>query len=148
MVTKWPETVEWQEMAENGTSEVELNSRQHRAITALLTTRNISEAATVAQVGERTLYRWLSEPAFRAALSAAEGAAIDAATRSLLALQAGAIDTIEALMNDSEQPGAVRLRAAQSVLDYLLQLRDLRNMENRLAALEAAYAERSEREKR
>lgn len=132
-------------MAENGTPEIELNTRQQRAITALLTTRNITEAATAAQVGERSLYRWLNEPAFRAALSAAEGAAIDAATRSLLALQSDAIATIESIMNDCEQPGAVRLRAAQSVLDYLLQLRDLRNMENRLAALEAAYAERSGR---
>lgn len=114
-----------------------LTSRQRKAIAALLTSGDIKSAAVTAGIGARTLYRWMTLPEFRAALLEAEGDAIDAATRRLLTLQTPAIDVLETTMSDRESPPAVRLRAAQSVLDYLLRLRELRNVEDRLAALEA-----------
>lgn len=114
-----------------------MNTRQKRAVRALLSTRSVVEAAKLASVSERTLFSWLTEPAFRAALSEVEGELIDAATRRLLALQDSAIDTFERLLaKSSTASDAVRLRAAQSVLDYLLKLRELRNIETRLTALE------------
>ena len=129
-------------MAENGSK---LSAKQHRAITALLTSKSVTEAATATGQGERTIYRWLSEPAFRQALSAAEGDLIDVATRRLLQLQGGALDTLEALLGDGADASAgVRLRAAQVTLDHLLKLREMRDIEQRLAALEAATAERGE----
>src|SRR5512135_1592195 len=117
-------------MARNGNSG-ELSERQRRAVAALLSARNVAEAARVASVGERTLHRWLADPVFRAALLEAEGGAIDAATRRLVSLTDAAIDTLRAVMNDVEAPRAVQLRAAQGVLDYLLKLRELRNVEER-----------------
>ena len=129
-------------MAENGSK---LSAKQHRAITALLTSKSVTEAATATGQGERTIYRWLSEPAFRQALSAAEGDLIDVATRRLLQLQGSALDTLEALLGDGADASAgVRLRAAQVTLDHLLKLREMRDIEQRLAALEAATAERGE----
>ena len=129
-------------MAENGSK---LSAKQHRAITALLTSKSVTEAATATGQGERTIYRWLSEPAFRQALSAAEGDLIDVATRRLLQLQGGALDTLEALLGDGADASAgVPLRAAQVVLEHLLKLREMRDIEQRLQALEAATAERGE----
>ena len=115
----------------------ELTKGQRRAIEALLNTKSVVEAAKAAGLGERTLYRYLSDPFFRQQLSAAEGDLIDQATRRLLALQGAALDTFEGVLASEEASDTVRLRAAQSVLDSLLKLRELRNIEARLVALEA-----------
>lgn len=123
-------------MAENGTDRG-LSSGQQRAIVALLSERTVAEAAEQARVGERTIWRWLADPAFKAALVTAEGEMIDVATRRLLALQAGAIEMVERIMLDEAAGAHVRLRAAQALIDYLLKLRELRNIEARLARLEA-----------
>lgn len=40
-------------------------------------------------------------------------------------------------MADQRHPAGVRLRAAQTVLEALLKLRELRSIEQRLSALEA-----------
>ncbi len=119
----------------------ELTTKQARAVQALLSAASVVEAARVAHVGERTLFRWLTEPIFRAALSEAEGALLDSATRRLLGLQDTAIETFENILKDEEASQAIRLRAATAVLDYLLKLRELRNVEQRLTALEQAFAQ-------
>lgn len=124
-------------MATNGTPE-KLTPRQRRAIAALLGSKDIKAAAELAKVGERTLYRWLNLPSFRAALLEAEGEAIDQATRQLIYLQGPAISVIAGTLADRSNAAGVRLRAAQSVLDYLLRLRELRNIEKRITDLEAA----------
>lgn len=116
----------------------ELSIKQNRAIAALLSSRTIGDAAKAADVGERTLHTWLANPAFRTALVSAEGDAIDTATRRLIGLQDRAINAIHYVLADPNTAPALRLRAAQTVLDYLLKLRELRNIESRLAALEAA----------
>jgi hypothetical protein len=127
-------------MAENGTDNALISGKQQRAILALLSTNTVAEAAARAKVGERTLWRWLGDPMFRVQLAGAEADMLDAATRRLLQLQGSAIETVQAIMQDGEESASVRLRAAQAVLDYLLKLRELRNVEQRLTALEMAYA--------
>jgi transposase len=128
-------------MADNGT---DLTSRQQRTIAALLAARNVREAAKQVKVPERTVYTWLNEPAFRASLYAAEGHLIDAATRRLLHHQDVALTVILTIMADRDNPAGVRLRAAQTVLEQLLKLRELRNVEQRLTALELAHARESQ----
>jgi hypothetical protein len=122
-------------MAKNG-AQTELSSRQRRTLAALLTTRNAQEAAALAQVGERTLARWLAQPEFRNALLVAEGEAIDSAARRLASLADGAIDALAEILETGKE--ANKRLAAQAILDNLLKLRELRNLEQRLAGLEAA----------
>ncbi len=57
-----------------GSSE-KLGRKKEGAIAALLTQRNAEEAARVAKVGIRTLYRWQKESEFDAAYRAARRAA-------------------------------------------------------------------------
>lgn len=128
-------------MAGNGSAASDLTHRQQAAVRALLACKSVAEAAQLARVGERTLYRWLADPAFRAALSAAEGDLLDAATRRLLGLQEDAIEVFEAVLKDARVSASARLRAAQAVLDYLLKLRELRDVEQRLTALEQAVGQ-------
>lgn len=128
-------------MARNGNS-LEITGMQRKAIAALLSSRSVPEAAEAAGLGQRTIYRYMTDPAFRLALADAEGQAIDNATRRLLTMQDLAIDTIADVLKDPESSAGVRVRAAGQVLEYLLKLRELRNIEHRLTALEAAsYAQ-------
>lgn len=127
-------------MATNGNGN-EITAQQQRAIAALLSTRNVAEAAQVAKVGARTLHRWLSEDAaFKAALATAEGELINTATRRLLQYQDAGISVIVSIMAERKNSPGIRLRAAMAVVDYMLKLRELRNIEERLSALEEAYA--------
>ena len=119
-------------MAANG-----ITRNQKRAIAALLTCRNVQDAADQTGLGHRTISRWLAEDeAFQIALSQAEGQAIDAATRRLVVLADEAINTLRDLIKSTDATDSVRLRAAQAVLAHLLKLRELRNVEQRLTELE------------
>jgi hypothetical protein len=125
-------------MAQNGTPK--LTPKQKRAIAALLTSPSIVEAAQRGGIGRRTLHRWLNNATFQHGLAIAEGEAIAEATRRLIGLQGKIIDKLDGIMNEpNPQPGAnVQVRAAVALKDYLLQLRELRNIEERLARLEEA----------
>ena len=109
--------------------------RQKRAIEALLTTPNLTEAASVAGVSRKTLYKWLKQPAFQQALQQAEQEALAALQRRLVALGSGAADALEQAMRPTEET-RYRLRASDIVLGRLLQLRELVELEARIAALE------------
>lgn len=124
-------------MTNNGT----LSTKQQRAIAALLSERDVRAAARAANVGERTLWRWLGEETFRAELTRQEGAIIDQVTRGLLSMQGAAIAAFDKVLNDPKAGEANRLRAAEGVLDYLLKLRELNNLETRIRKLEEAQNE-------
>ena len=114
----------------------DLTPRQRRTITALLSSRNIQEAAQVAKVGTRTLFRWLkNDTDFRAALLEAENRTIDEATRRLLAGQEQALDTLESIMTKADKQSDKRL-AAIAWLEIALRWCELRDFEQRLLKLE------------
>lgn len=120
-------------MANNGN----LTTPQRRAIAALLTERNVQAAARVAHVGERTLYRWVTEYApFQAELKAAEGRAIDAAIRRLAELTGEAVDTLREVMGNTEASPGARVQAANVALSRLLELKELADLEGRITAIE------------
>jgi hypothetical protein len=114
----------------------ELAPKQTQAIRSLLTRPNIALAASDVGVSERTLYRWLDEPAFRDALTQAEDQALDAATRGLVSMTNQAVLVITSLMVNPNTHPAIRLRAAECVLSNTLKLYELRNLAARLTALE------------
>ena len=117
-------------------SEIVLSRNQRRAIAALLEHKSIIDAAQACMLSEKTLRRYLAEPSFRAGLIQAEGELLDLATRRLLSLSGMAITTLNDVMVNTDSP-ALRLRAAQAILDYLIKLRELRDVEKRLFDLEA-----------
>lgn len=131
-------------MAESGGIPGTLKPRQHKAIEALLHAGSVPEAAQACGVPERTLYRWLREDAdFCAALVAAEGGAIDEAARQLIGAAGTAITTLQGLLTKSASDH-VKVRAAEVILSHLLKLRELRNVEARLTALEAVMRSRGQ----
>ena len=125
---------EIEEMNENGS--VNLSPRQHKALRALLAQPTVAKAAVASGVGESTIYKWLGEVAFRAALAQAEGEAVAAAGRRLAALAETALDELARAMVDPMTPAPTRVRAAEVVLNNLLKYREIVQFENRLDALE------------
>jgi hypothetical protein len=114
-------------------------TKKSRTVAALLTAPTVAEAARVAGVAERTIYRWLAnDPAFVADLRSAEAAAIDHAARRLVGLQDDAISVLGDVIADTDAAPGVRVRAAALIVDLSLRLRELRSLEERVAALEAA----------
>jgi phage terminase small subunit len=122
-----------------------LTLKQRRAVTALLTQPDTTAAARSAGASRDTLYRWLAEPAFQAALRDAEADALAAVSRRLVRLADAAATTLETAMRDEATPAATRVRAADAVLSRLLQLRELVTLEERVRELEARYAEQERR---
>ena len=114
----------------------ELTAAQRRTLAALLSSRNPVEAAQMAKVSERSVRRWLTEPAFVAELRRLEREAIEQATRRLTNGTAAALDTVLAIMQDEDAAAGPRLRAATAWLDIALRWRELTALEERLAALE------------
>lgn len=120
-------------------SDNKVTPKQTQAIKALLECPTIEQAAEVAGVNPRTLYRWLDLPAFRVELTQAESAALDLAGRGLVRLVEGAVDALEDLLKTPNQEGAsVKRLTANTILEQAVKLRELRSLEERVATLEKA----------
>ena len=122
-------------MAGNGGK---LGRKQEEAIVALLSQRNIEDAAHAAGVGARTLIRWLKLPEFRIAYREARRTAF---SQSIARLQQGtgaAATTLLKIMLDVNAPASTRVRAADSVLDHAAKAIEIEDIEARVAALEVA----------
>jgi len=118
-----------------------LTPRQNKAISCILTAKNLQAAAITADIPIRTVARWMTEPAFMAELQRRESEALAEVTRQLASYAGAAVATIADLLDDGYQP-ATRLRAAEAILNQLTRLRELTTIEGRLTELEAAVYER------
>lgn len=115
---------------------VSLSPAQVRAVAAIMTTRTVTAAAAQAKVTTRTIYRWLADPAFQAALTEAEANVLAVTTRAVMAVMLAAVDTLKAAIDDPEAGHGVKVRAADLLLVHGPRLYELRTLEARLAALE------------
>ncbi|GIV77436.1 MAG: hypothetical protein KatS3mg050_1830 [Litorilinea sp.] len=115
--------------------------RQRKAIEALLTTGSITEASQAAGVARKTIYAWLKRDEFRAELHEAEAQALQSLSLSLVRLGEKAARTLGEAMDGERE--STRVRAADIVLQRLLQLRELVALEERVAALEQAIGNKS-----
>ena len=115
-----------------------LPRKQEEAIAALLSQRNIEDAARVAKVGTRTLLRWMKLPEFQAAYREARRGAFGQAIARLQQGSSAAATTLLKLMLDPATPPSTRARCSESVLSLASKAIELEDIESRLAALEAA----------
>jgi hypothetical protein len=94
------------------------------------------QAAQVAGVSGRTVRRWMTDPDFAAEVREARTEILSGAVGQLVA---GAVEAVtvlrEALTDDSTRN---RVLAAKTLLDGVLALRESLDLEQRIAALEAA----------
>ena len=114
-------------------------TKQQKAITALLSERTARDAAKKAGVSEKTLYGWLADKDFRQALRSAEAEVLDTVTRRLGVGQALALDTLEKLIQSARHE-STKLTACVSWLNMFVKYRDMKDIDERLTALEAKAA--------
>src|SRR6266850_4238761 len=110
--------------------------KQENAIAALLTQRNVEEAARAAGIGTRTLLRWLKLPEFQAAYRQARREAFGQAVARLQQGASAAATTLLKTMIDPNTPASVRVRALRSSLTYGPSEVEIEDIEARLAAIE------------
>lgn len=101
---------------------------------ALAAGDSIADAAAKADMGERTAYRRLADPAFRQRIQTLRGEMIGQALGRMAAGMTEAAEVLRALLKADAE--TVRLGAARSLLDLGVKLRDAAELEQRLAALE------------
>lgn len=119
-----------------------VTARQTRAIVELLQTGSPAKAAKVAGVTPKTIHAWKRQPAFAAAMAAAEAEALAELSLIITRLGAKAAHTLYLAMDYDERAPGARVSAARAVLDNLIKYRELCDLEPRLAALEAAIFEK------
>jgi hypothetical protein len=115
-----------------------LTANQLRAITCLLTGAKPAAVTTACHISERTLRRWLSEPAFAAAYHQARRDALGVATGRLQQASGSAVDTLVSLMGDVTVPPQVRANVAKTVLELAFRASEHEDLEQRLAEVERA----------
>ena len=93
------------------------NVSDETIIAALLANGTIKAAAAAAGVSERTVYDRMNTGDFQALYKAAKADLIRAAVFSLNGKINAAIDTVAAIMEDESNNAAVRLQAAQTILN-------------------------------
>jgi predicted RecB family endonuclease len=115
-----------------------LGRKQEEAIAALLSHRNIEDAARAAGVGTRTLIRWLKVPEFVKEYRQARREAVHQSVARMQQATGAAATTVLKLMTDMNIPAAVRLRAAECVFDRAFKGIEVEDIEARVSELERA----------
>jgi hypothetical protein len=105
-------------------------------ILALACGASVEVAARQCKVSERTIYRRLKDAAFLAEVREARAEMVKRSAGMLTAASGEAVRTLMSLQKDS-MPPAVRLGAARAVLEIGIKVRELVDLETRIAALES-----------
>lgn len=114
----------------------DLTWRQRHAVASLCGGATVTDAADDAGVTRQTLHQWLNQDAVQRALKDAECDALDALSRRLVGLADLAAGVFADVLQDSDASPTVRIRAANMLLQRLIQIRELYEFESRLVELE------------
>jgi hypothetical protein len=110
--------------------------KMEEAIAALLTQRNVEEAARVVGIATKTLLRWLKVPEFKLAYRQARGEAVSQATARIQQATGAAVSTLLKIMVNPDAPAPSRIRACQCVLELAQKGFELEDLEARITQLE------------
>jgi transposase-like protein len=110
------------------------------AVAAMLTQRNLEEAARAVGVGTATLLRWQKLPEFQKAFREARRHAY---SQSVARLQQGTSAAATILLKTMIEPGtpaSVRVRAAEAIFSHAFKAIEIEDIEARVSELEQAAA--------
>ena len=115
-----------------------IGAKQEAAVLALLSSKNVEEAARAAGVTPRTLYRGMSESDFDAAYRAARRQAYGQSISRLQQGSTAAATTLLKVMVDPATPPSTRVRAAEAVLSQAAKAIEIEDIDARVRILEEA----------
>ncbi len=112
--------------------------KMEAAVAALLTQRNVEEAARAVGIGPATLLRWQKVPEFQTAYREARRAAFGQAVARLQQATSAAATTLLKTMIDAGTPPSVRVRAAEAIFNHAAKAIEVEDLEARVTELERA----------
>jgi phage terminase small subunit len=121
-------------MADNGAKK--LSKNQAKALDALLRCTTVSQAAIVAGVSARTIWRYLSNDVFKAELRKRQDQTIKATSAALVGLSGEAIQALQDLLTDPDTTPAVKARVALGWLEHTRKTVELDGLSERVRILE------------
>ena len=99
---------------------------------------SVQKAAAALGMSEVTVWRWTQKPEFQEAYSEVRREALSRSSGRLLHGSGAAAATLLKLMLDPSAPAAVRVRAAEGVLEHAEKTFELEEVDVRLKRLEQA----------
>jgi hypothetical protein len=103
---------------------------------ALACGATVENAARKAGMTERTAYRRLADPGFKARLHHLKADMVQRTAGMLTGAGMGSVKTLVDIQQDAAVPPGVRRRAARDVLELGLHFRENADLEERIASLE------------
>jgi transposase-like protein len=110
--------------------------KKEEAIAALLTQRNIEEAAKAVGIASNTLLKWMKLPEFQTAYREARRAAFGQAVARLQQGTAAAATTLLKVLIDANTPASVKVRAAEAIFNHAAKAIEVEDIEARVSELE------------
>lgn len=117
----------------------QLTRRQAKVIPLLLTLP-VESACEQAKIAKPTVYKWLKQDAFRAALKKAQDEIFCDAIGRIKSNVSAAVDNLVTLMNSTDE--RIGLQASEKVIEYAVKLSVNGDLERRLTALEEVSKQR------
>jgi len=124
-------------MADNG----RLTRAEARFVAALVASPTVSQAAALAQVSERSAYRFLARPEVRAELAQRSGAVLSQVSVRLADAMGSAVEGLLELASDAQASASARVSAYRALLEGGLKLAEIVALSDRLAVVEARLDE-------
>ena len=118
----------------NSTENHGLTCKQTAALPHLIAPISIENACRAAKINKTTYYGWLKDDSFKKELGALRAQTIDGAIDCLKAGIVAAVEKLMGLLNSKDE--SIKLRSAQTAIDYYLKIINAEQIESRLAALE------------
>ena len=94
-----------------------LRPRQRAFVAAVGSLYDVKKAAEAVGISERTAYRWMTEPAVRAAVDEIYARVMDQVVGTVCPRLAGAVGVLEDVFGDEEEKSSVRVSAAGIVVN-------------------------------
>lgn len=114
-----------------------LTQKQQKALEVLASTGRVTDAAEAAKVSRETVYSWIrTKSIFSITLNQISDHAIEELSNELVRQGTLALKTIEGILADPNSPVNAKLKAADIILGRSIQLRDITNIQRRMALLE------------
>ncbi len=112
----------------------DLTPRQRRVIAHLVSSLSVEAACADAGISKNTVYTWLKQPSFKAALEEARNEAFRDAMVRLKATLTRAVDTLSGLLDSTD--ASIRLQAATRLIGYAIKVAEVEDLQKRLEELE------------
>lgn len=120
-------------------AEFDMHRSDHQLLSALTSGSSVRDAASAAGMSERTAYRRLQDPDFRARLTDARRQVVASAVERMTVTFVDAIDELHRLVRSEQE--STRLRAVKLVMDYVHRFQQQSELHSRIDELERQYAD-------